>query len=59
MGDMYIEMDGEFEGLNETTGDSFKLKLTQKSKRNPGTISGTCKDKNGKVQWTVSGIQGE
>jgi hypothetical protein len=52
-------MEGEFEGINERTGDKLHIKFTPKSYRSAGTVSGTCWDGQGNKMWTISGQQAD
>ena len=53
---MHVEIDGEFYGVNETTGDRYSITFSPGSRKTGGRIDGTCWDGNGNIQWTISGI---
>ena len=55
MGTMFIELQGNVEGFNETTGDKIKIKFNTKTWRKPEFVSGTVEDKHGNVQIEISG----
>jgi hypothetical protein len=56
LGNMYVDMDGSIEGINETTGDKLIVQFTPTSWKSNGRISGKVSDASGKVHWKIEGV---
>jgi hypothetical protein len=52
---MYFDLEGECDGINERTGDTLNVKFNPRSWSSNSYITGSAKDKSGKVKYEISG----
>ena len=58
MGNQMVEMEGKLQGINETNGDKLEIQFTPNTWRQNGTIAGQVYNADGKLMWTIEGVQG-